>query len=206
MQNEAKPMHSQSFYSCQSLYTFRPIQHETLLWDDRACLESLVKLVKLYRKHFLYIPQTQFHRPVSRYLQQELGFLEQIRREKVLGTYLAKRRRKKAEPSKISTTAKSDSEGDDADRPIHELLGEDVIAPYLPDRHTWNGRVVFVREASIEEMMEALLSTGILDCSVPRVTYALGIRSFREGAFGVRGTWIAVGYISDIALLDRDAF
>lgn len=98
-------------------------------------VQDLAVVIIGYRRHFLYIAGTQFHRSISGMLQAEM------------------------------TKGCTDS----------VILGN-LATRSLEDGCMWSGRIFKFFARSIDEVIDALVSTGVLDCGTPRTLYAYACR------------------------------
>ncbi|KAI8846664.1 hypothetical protein BC829DRAFT_261345 [Chytridium lagenaria] len=83
---------------------------------------------------------------------------------------------------------------------LGENLGAEVqeeMLGLLPDGHWWRGCVFHFKDSDVEAIMDQLVSSGLLDGSVPDVMYVCAARVFHH-PLGMSSVWVGVGYISDI--------
>jgi hypothetical protein len=74
---------------------------------------------------------------------------------------------------------------------------KDRITPLLPDRHYWQGSIYTFIDTSLPDIMEQLIFSGILDCTVPNSIYTLGCKVVKR-PFGMTTVRVVVGYLVDV--------
>ena len=73
----------------------------------------------------------------------------------------------------------------------------DRINNLLPDHHTWEGCIFQFNDSDLSNIMEQLIWSGYLDCSVPDSLYTIACKVQRR-PFGQTSLKLVVGYIYDI--------
>jgi hypothetical protein len=73
----------------------------------------------------------------------------------------------------------------------------DHILDQLPDHHHWQGCIFQFNDSNVSDVMEQLIWSGILDCTVPDSLYTIACKIQRR-PFGMTTLRLVVGYIYDI--------
>lgn len=158
-------------------------------------LKKLVEYIQLYRQHNLFIPETKFHREICRSIQAYVVQMNDIAKKKGASLYSSHGGSQMVMGSQMtfSTEASWDSPADSgAIRRIREK-----ITGLLPDHHYWQGSIFQFIDTSIPDIMEQLIYSGFLDCSVPNAMYTIAGKVIKR-PFGMTTVRIVVGYVADI--------
>ncbi|KAJ3411147.1 hypothetical protein HDV05_002661 [Chytridiales sp. JEL 0842] len=186
-----------------------PFHGKDARMDDKHLLNELVESIKLYRRHILFIPDTEFHREASRYLQAQLH-----RFESALYTSIAEKVNAFGGPEENARKLKGGLTGSFSssvaflkDNSMMELNANLVrqtnegVHTMLPERHWWRGSFMHFKDIDVDSIMDQIVSTGILDACIPGVIYSVAARIFPH-SFGMTSVWVGVGYMADFLNTD----
>jgi len=136
--------------------------------EEYTFLSSLMKLIILYRRHFLFIVDTEFYRPLCKHFQEKLGNIEKI-----------VRRNNKEEKKEFANNVFSN------------------INVFLPKRHYFQGGLYCFKDNNPNLILEELISMGHINNSIPNSLFVVSSKTFQY-ADGVKVVWVVIGYIYDI--------
>ena len=152
-----------------------------LLLNFSALIKQLVELIQLYRKHILFIGATRFHSEISRTIQSVINQIAS-KKEQTVGSHM--------------TFSKNETSFEEPSATIHEIRNR--ILNLLPDHHHWEGCIFQFNDSDVPNIMEQLIWSGYLDCSVPDALYTIACKVHRR-PFGQTSLRLVVGYIYDIS-------
>jgi hypothetical protein len=152
-------------------------------------LKELALLIQVYRQNVLFIPETRFHREVSRTIQSRLN--RKAGNEKSL--YVNQEENASDAGSQMSFQCSLDGL---PELQTPSMIRESIIA-ILPDHHSWEGCVFQFNDSDFPNMMEQLILSGYLDCSVPDALYTIACKIQRR-PFGQTALQLVIGYVYDI--------
>jgi hypothetical protein len=123
-----------------------------------------VESIKLYRRHILFIPETDFHREASKYLQSQLNRFETAYYNAV--------------GEKINNYGGPDDTTKNAKGRLHEAFSTSVaflrdnslleldanlsrqvndgVHKIIPERHLWRGTVLHFKDIDIDSLVEQI--------------------------------------------------
>jgi hypothetical protein len=78
---------------------------------------------------------------------------------------------------------------------FHDL--KEQIAELLPDHHYWQGCLYQFTDSSVTDIMEQIIWSGFLDCTVPNAMYTLSLK-VQNQPFGMTTVKIMAGYVADL--------
>ncbi|KAJ3325057.1 hypothetical protein HDU76_013262 [Blyttiomyces sp. JEL0837] len=81
-------------------------------------------------------------------------------------------------------------------------IAEDLLE-FLPPRHAYKGYVLHFKDVDLEAIVDQLVSTGILDASVPGMMWVVAARVFHQ-PFGMASVWVGIGFMWDIIAMEID--
>ncbi|ORY66769.1 hypothetical protein LY90DRAFT_667933 [Neocallimastix californiae] len=140
--------------------------------EEYTLLSTLMKLIILYRRHFLFIVDTEFYRPLCKHFQEKLENIEKIIR------------------SNNKDTKKEFA---------YNLFSN--INEYLPSRHYFQGGLYCFKDNNPNLILEELISMGHISNSIPNSLFVISSKVFQY-AEGVKVVWIIIGYIYDINIYE----
>eukprot|EP00842_Homolaphlyctis_polyrhiza_P002897 jgi/Hompol1/3608/HPOL_003301-RA len=181
-------------------------------------LKDLAILIQLYRRHILFIPFTTFHRAASAHIQKVLKTHDDVlpigSSKLPRNTGMASAANNGSSGAPI-TTSNSDpidlgsyssfrqKRHNGADNIISKL--KKSIVPILPDRHYWYGNMFQFMDCDPDGILEQLVSTGILDVSIPDAMLTIGVRVILQ-PFGMFTVRVVMGYVADLLALEQHKF
>jgi len=113
-------------------------------------LSDLVDAISMFRRNVLFLPDTLYHKPASKFLQQEIVSTYYLYRGNALIT-------------------------EEFFGRINERIKDDIQNGWF-----WNGTLLVLNTCSVKEIMETLEETGYLNHSDPSVRYTVAAKSFRS--------------------------
>jgi hypothetical protein len=167
--------------------------------EEELLLTTLVQCVQDYRRNVLYAGMTYFHRPICTMIQEFMDSIESLDMLR----------------DDDATNAGTDKEEPHAHvlEAIRNHLDE-AVTEYLLDGYAWRGKlfrfahlpmdVLIERLGMLNEMFIFSLETsciitawsGVLDCTVPKVVYAMGAKVTCHGP--LKSTLLYIGYTFDM--------
>ncbi|ORY49523.1 hypothetical protein BCR33DRAFT_847478 [Rhizoclosmatium globosum] len=180
--------------------------------DSRMFLIDLAQNIQLYRKNALFIPKTVFHRPASKFLQAHLNRFE-LRLSEIMsenmnwnggradstpfrsslyqrGTYFNSSQTFLVDVSSLSSARKSSVEAGLV-RKMHQDL-----AAFTPDRSWYRGTIMHFKSSNVDDIMEHLVSLGLLNATLPGISFVIGARIFTHQF--ANSVWVGIGYFQDL--------
>ena len=145
-------------------------------------------LIQVYRKNVLFIPETRFHREVSRTIQSLINQNNGIEKS-IHGNH---------EVSMSNFGSQMTFQCTDVLPEIQTpLMIRERIIGILPDHHSWEGCIFQFVDSDFPNMMEQLVWSGYLDCSVPDALYTISCKIQRR-PFGQTALQLVIGYVYDL--------
>jgi hypothetical protein len=195
--------------------------------DDmsKTITTRLVAEIQAYRRDKLYIPKTFFHRPLCIALGRLLdaGCFEERhidgrgRRAWMAGKQVidgnclprrnlttmadAKQRLTMVQLIKAAALASLEEELEEEKTFIsdgnYHLDDVPTVAECIPDHHLWYAKPFQFLTTNPVHIMTQLQRSGILNCSIPGVTYAISVRVIKY-EWNIKRAWVFVGYLFDV--------
>lgn len=154
-------------------------------------MKELLLLIQAYRKHVLFIPETRFHREISRTIQSILN--------QIIGLGKLQKKHEAASVMNLGSQMTFHFESayeTPAEAQTPRMIRERIIG-LLPDHHSWEGCIFQFNDSDLPNIMEQLIWSGYLDCSIPDALFTIACKIQRR-PFGQTSLKLVIGYIYDI--------
>ena len=191
--------------------------------NEKFLVSALAADIRAYRHHFLFVPNTMYHREISKFLQDQMDVFEQASRvDRFSGNsdHLVSRQ-EGTEARRMSFMRDSITPLNKDSALLSKVHGD--VNQFLPDRYGFWWNLYRFHTADKKEIFEELsksdifsivamrafltqfdvVQTGVLDCSLPNVMYTIAAKTFTQ-SLDVYTTWVAIGTVGDLAVAIAD--
>lgn len=159
-------------------------------------LKTLVDWIQLYRQHHLYISDTYFHRDICRAIQSYMVQMDSSGGASKKKSLYASTGSTNFVASQMTFIGDGSFENSGTESGTVRRI-QDKIVHLLPDHHYWQGALFQFSDSSVSGIMEQLILSGFLDCTIPHAMYTIGGKVTKQ-PFGMTSVRVVVGYVADI--------